>query len=213
MGLLSDDIEQYINAHTEEEDDLLRQLNRETHVRVLKPRMLSGGYQGRLLAMLSRLAKPRRILEIGTFTGYSALCLCEGLAADGLLYTIDVNEELESLTRSFFERSAFNSQIDYRIGKALDVIPTIDDVFDFVFIDADKSNYSAYFDLVIDRVSSGGLIIADNVLWDGKVTDPVKPNDKDTRALLAFNEKVHNDNRVRNVLLPVRDGLMLLEKI
>jgi caffeoyl-CoA O-methyltransferase len=213
MGLLSDDIEQYINAHTEEEDDLLRQLNRETHVRVLKPRMLSGGYQGRLLAMLSRLAKPRRILEIGTFTGYSALCLCEGLAADGLLYTIDVNEELESLTRSFFERSAFNSQIDYRIGKALEVIPTIDDVFDFVFIDADKSNYSAYFDLVIDRVSSGGLIIADNVLWDGKVTDPVKPNDKDTRALLTFNEKVHNDNRVRNVLLPVRDGLMLLEKI
>jgi caffeoyl-CoA O-methyltransferase len=213
MGLLSDDIEHYINAHTEEEDDLLSQLNRETHLRALKPRMLSGGYQGRLLAMLSRLTKPRRILEIGTFTGYSALCLCEGLTSDGILYTIDVNEELESLTRSFLERSPYYSRIDYRIGKALDVIPTIDDVFNFVFIDADKLNYSAYFDLIIDRVNSGGLIIADNVLWDGKVAGAVKANDKDTRALLTFNEKVHNDKRVRNVLLPVRDGLMLLEKV
>ncbi len=213
MGLLSADIETYINHHTEDESELLEQLNRETHARILKPRMLSGAYQGRLLAMLARLAKPRRILEIGTFTGYSALCLCEGLTEDGCLYTIDVNEELESFTRSFFERSVYSSKIDYRIGKAMEVIPDIDEVFDFVFIDADKLNYSAYFDLVIDKVSPGGLIIADNVLWDGKVTTPAKANDKDTKALLSFNEKVHNDNRVRNVLLPVRDGLMLLEKV
>lgn len=213
MGLLSADIEDYINTHTEDESELLKQLNRETHLRVLKPRMLSGGYQGRLLAMLSRLSKPRRILEIGTFTGYSALCLCEGLSEDGLLYTIDVNEELETFTRSFFDRSVYATKINYSIGKALEVIPTIDEVFDFVFIDADKSNYSAYFDLIIDKVSSGGLIIADNVLWDGKVTGNVKANDKDTLALLSFNEKVHNDNRVRNILLPIRDGLMLLEKV
>lgn len=213
MGLLSAEIEQYIEAHTEDEQELLSQLNRDTHVRILKPRMLSGNYQGRLLAMLSRLVKPTSILEIGTFTGYSALCLCEGLRPKGTLYTIDVNEELESFTRSFFDRSPYQHQIDYRIGKALDVIPTIDDEFDLVFIDADKSNYSAYFDLIIDRVRSGGLIIADNVLWDGKVVGPVKANDKDTHALLAFNEKVHKDKRVHNVLLPIRDGLMLLEKI
>jgi predicted O-methyltransferase YrrM len=213
MGLLSAEIEQYIDAHTESENELLAQLNRDTHVRILKPRMLSGNYQGRLLAMLARLLKPSRILEIGTFTGYSALCLCEGLIPDGKLYTIDVNEELESFTRSFFDRSPYHQQIDYRIGKALDVIPTIEDEFDLVFIDADKANYATYFDLIIDRVRPGGLIIADNVLWDGKVVGNVKANDKDTHALLAFNDKVHKDERVHNVLLPIRDGLMLLEKI
>jgi caffeoyl-CoA O-methyltransferase len=212
MHFLADDIEAYAEAHTEAESDLLRKLDRETHAKVLRPRMLSGHLQGRFLALLSKLATPQRILEIGTYTGYSALCLCEGLSENGKLITIDKNEELETFTRSFFQKSPFNDQIDYRVADAIQLLPTLEGEFDLVFIDADKVNYANYFDLVIDKVKPGGLIIADNVLWSGKIVEKVAPNDKDTKALLLFNKKVNDDPRVSNVLLPVRDGLMLIQK-
>lgn len=212
MHFLSDEIEAYAEAHTEAESDLLRKLDRETHAKVLRPRMLSGHLQGRFLSLLSKLASPERILEIGTYTGYSALCLCEGLSENGKLITIDKNEELESFTRSFFLKSPYNNQIDYQVADAMQLLPTLNEEFDLVFIDADKVNYSNYFDLIIDKVKPGGLIIADNVLWSGKIVEEVAPNDKDTKALLLFNKKVNDDARVSNVLLPVRDGLMLIQK-
>jgi caffeoyl-CoA O-methyltransferase len=208
--MISKEIEDYSESHTEPESSLLRQLNRETHSRVLNPRMLSGHLQGRLLSLLSKLVSPRRILEIGTYTGYSALCLAEGLVNDGLLITIDVNEELESRARHYFQLSGKADQIRMITGDAKIIIPTLDESFDLVFIDADKLNYAAYFDLIIDKVRSGGLIIADNVLWSGKVTG--SNLDKKTNAILEFNQKVHSDTRVSNLLLPVRDGLMILQK-
>ena len=191
---------------------LLALLNRETHAKVLQPRMLSGHVQGRLLALFSSMMRPRRVLEIGTYTGYSALCLAEGLTEDGLLITIDVNEELEDFTRSFFDKSPYKNKIDYRIANAVELIPTLPDTFDLVFIDADKLNYALYYDLVIDKVRPGGVIIADNVLWSGKVVQTDKKIDKDTQNLLDFNQKVHNDPRVSNLLLPIRDGLMIAYK-
>ena len=212
MHFLSDEIEAYAEAHTEAESDLLRKLDRETHAKILRPRMLSGHLQGRFLSLLSKLAAPDRILEIGTYTGYSALCLCEGLSKNGKLITIDKNEELETFTRSFFQKSPHNDQIDYRVADAIQLLPTLEEEFDLVFIDADKVNYGNYFDLIIDKVKPGGLIIADNVLWSGKVVEQVASNDKDTKALLLFNKKVNDDPRVSNVLLPVRDGLMLIQK-
>jgi caffeoyl-CoA O-methyltransferase len=212
MHFLSEEIEAYAEAHTKAESDLLRKLDRETHAKVLRPRMLSGHLQGRFLAMLSKLVTPDRILEIGTYTGYSALCLCEGLSEKGKLITIDKNEELETFTRSFFQESAYNDQIDFRIADAMQLIPDLEEEFDLVFIDADKVNYSNYFDLIIDKVTPGGLIIADNVLWSGKIVENVAPNDKDTKALLVFNKKINDDPRVSNVLLPIRDGLMLIQK-
>ena len=169
MEFLPKEIEAYAEAHTEPESDLLRRLNRDTHAKVMRPRMLSGHLQGRLLALFSRLVRPRYILEIGTYTGYSALCLCEGLAEDGTLITLDSNEELEDFTRDVFARSEYDSQIDYRIGNALDVLPTLSGPFDLVFIDADKVNYSRYYDLILDKLNTGGIIMADNVLWSGKV--------------------------------------------
>lgn len=212
MHFLSDEIEAYAEAHTEAESDLLRKLDRETHAKVLRPRMLSGHLQGRFLALLSKIASPNLVLEIGTYTGYSALCLCEGLSEQGKLITIDKNEELETFTRSFFQKSSYDRQIDYRVGDAMEIIPTLDKEFDLVFIDADKVNYTNYFDLIIEKVRPGGLIIADNVLWSGKIVEEVAPNDKDTKALLLFNKKINDDLRVSNVLLPVRDGLMLIQK-
>jgi caffeoyl-CoA O-methyltransferase len=212
MHFLPEEIEVYAEAHTEAESDLLRKLNRETHAKVLQPRMLSGHLQGRFLAFISKLASPERILEIGTYTGYSALCLCEGLSANGKLVTIDYNEELETFTRSFFSESPYSNQIDFRIANALDMIPLLDDLFDLVFIDADKVNYSNYYDLVIDKVRPGGIIIADNVLWSGKVTQKTAKLDKETQALLDFNKKINDDQRVSNVLLPLRDGLMMVQK-
>ncbi|GAB2788194.1 O-methyltransferase [Rhabdobacter roseus] len=213
MEFLPKDIETYTEAHTEAESELLRALARETHAKVLRPRMLSGHLQGRFLALLSRLLRPRRILEIGTYTGYSALCLCEGLATDGTLTTLDVNEELESLTRRYFEQSGYASRIDYRLGPAAAIIPQLDETFDLVFIDADKLNYLTYYQLLIDKVRPGGLILADNVLWSGKVVPvPGQRIDKDTQALLDFNRTVHEDPRVSNLLLPIRDGLMILQK-
>ena len=212
MEFLPPEIEAYAEAHTEPESDLLRHVSRETHAKIMRPRMLSGHAQGRLLALLSRLIRPRRILEIGTYTGYSALCLCEGLTDDGLLITLDRNEELENFTRNIFAKSEFASRIDFRIGAALDLIPTLDETFDLVFIDADKVNYRAYYDLVIEKMRPGGLILADNVLWSGKVADPQahKP-DKETPALLAFNEYVSHDARIKCLLLPIRDGMMIAQ--
>lgn len=213
MKFLVEEIEEYSAAHTEAENALLKSLNRETHANVLSPRMLSGHLQGRFLSMISRMIRPDRILEIGTYTGYSGICLCEGLNPGGKLVTIDVNEELETFTRSYFEQTPFKEQIDYRIGNALDIIPGLTDTFDIVFIDADKINYSSYFNLCLDKVRTGGFLIADNVLWSGKVVQQLKKIDKDTQALLDFNRMVHEDSRVSNILLPIRDGLMILQKL
>jgi caffeoyl-CoA O-methyltransferase len=211
MEFLPDDIADYIEAHTSPESDLLKKINRETHAKVMMPRMLSGQLQGRYLSMISHLLKPRNILEIGTYTGYSAICLAEGLVKDGKLITIDINEELESRVRAYFELAGISKKIDYRIGNALTIIPTLEQQFDLVFIDADKENYSKYYDLVFDKVKVGGVILADNVLWSGKVTQSKR--DKDTRAILEFNVKVNGDYRVENVLLPLRDGIMMARKV
>jgi caffeoyl-CoA O-methyltransferase len=205
------EIQEYCEAHTSGESSLLKSINRDTHAHVLMPRMLSGHLQGRMLAFISQMIKPERILEIGTYTGYSALCLAEGLTQTGKLITIDVNEELESRVRSYFAQSTFDKQIDFRIGNAVEIIPSLSETFDLVFIDADKLNYSRYFDLVIDKVRPGGFFLADNVLWSGKVLAP-NP-DKDTRAILEFNRKIAEDDRVENVLLPVRDGVMVIRKL
>jgi caffeoyl-CoA O-methyltransferase len=214
MKFLAEEIEEYSETHTEDENELLKSLNRETHANVLNPRMLSGHLQGRFLSMISRMICPDKILEIGTYTGYSALCLCEGLKVGGKLITLDINEELEALTQRYFDQSEFSDQIDYRIGNALDIIPTLTDTFDLVFMDADKINYISYFNLCIDKVRPGGFILADNVLWSGKVVNKeLKKIDKDTQALLDFNRMVHEDNRVSNILLPIRDGLMILQKL
>jgi len=211
MDFLSDDLQKYVEDHTSAEPELLKRITRDTNAKVLMPRMLSGHVQGRFLSMISHFIKPQNILEVGTYTGYSAICLAEGLNPDGKLVTIDVNEELESRVRGYFQEAGLAQKIDYRIGDAAHIIPALDQVFDLVFIDADKENYSRYYDLVFDKVRAGGVILADNVLWSGKVTKP-KP-DKDTRALLEFNQKVMNDPRVENLLLPLRDGIMMIRKI
>ena len=212
MNFLPDPIEIYTTAHSNSEPELLQRLSREAQAKLMHPQMLSGHWQGRLLAMLSKMLRPRRVLEIGTYAGYSALCLAEGLTDDGLLITIEVNEELESFARSFFEQSPRSAQIDYRIGTAADILPTLNETFDMVFIDANKADYSLYYDLVFDKVRAGGVIIADNVLWYGKVTETKKTVDKDTQALLDYNQKIHQDPRVSHLLLPVRDGLMIAIK-
>ena len=213
MDFLPADLATYADIHTTPESDMLRRLNRDTHAHVLSPRMLSGHMQGRLLAIISQMIQPRRILEIGTYTGYSALCLAEGLVADGRLFTIDKNEELETIARQYWSESLHAHQIDYRPGEATEVLKTLtDEVFDLVFIDADKENYALYYDLVFDQVRPGGFILADNVLWSGKVTQPLKSNDYATMAVMAFNRKIHDDPRVDNVLLPVRDGIMIARK-
>lgn len=211
MDFIKPEIVNYSEKHTSDESELLKSINRDTHAKVMMPRMLSGHLQGRILAMLSNLIKPNSILEIGTYTGYSAICLAEGLAEGGKLITIDVNEELEDRVRNYISQAGLTNRIDFRIGNALEIIPRLQETFDLVFIDADKENYSRYYDLVIDRVNLNGLILADNVLWSGKVLD-AKP-DKDTKAILDFNAKVHTDSRVENVLLPVRDGIMMLRKV
>ena len=213
MEFLSPGIENYAEQHTTEESELLKKLNRDTHAHVLMPRMLSGNLQGRMLAMISHMIRPQKILEIGTFTGYSALCLAEGLAEGGKLITIDINEELETMVRGYIKEAGMEDSIDYRIGNAMQLLPDLDEQFDLVFIDADKINYLNYYKLVYKKVRKGGFIIADNVLWSGKILlkDGKKP-DKDTQALLDFNKFVHEDKTVENVLLPLRDGLMILRK-
>lgn len=213
MDFLPEEIEQFVEAHTRPESEVLKQLNRETYAKVLMPRMLSGHVQGQVLRMLSLMIKPKNILEIGTFTGYSGICLSEGLQEGGKLITIDVNAELEEMVRKYFKLAGVENRIDYRIGNAMQIIPSLNEKFDLVFIDADKENYSNYYDLVFDKVNSGGYIIADNVLWSGKVTEPKAKMDKDTRAIVAYSEKIHGDSRVENVLFPVRDGLLVARKI
>ncbi|MGB3948252.1 MAG: O-methyltransferase [Bacteroidia bacterium] len=212
MEFIDPKIEAYSLAHSEPETAILKKINRDTHVNVLMPRMLSGHLQGNLLSMLSHMIKPKQILEIGTYTGYSAVCMAQGLQAEGVLHTIDINEELEDRVRGFFNEARLNSKIKYYIGNALNIIPTINETFDLVFIDADKKNYSAYYDLVFDKVNKGGYIIADNVLWSGKVLDDATKMDVDTKLIDAFNKKVHTDERVEHLLLPVRDGLMIARK-
>jgi caffeoyl-CoA O-methyltransferase len=200
----------YADRYTSPESELLHRIQRETHLQVLQPRMLSGHFQGRLLAMLSSMIQPKRILEIGTYTGYSALCLAEGLAPDGRLITLDVNVELEQRVRGYFRASSYAVQIDYRVGDARNIIPTLDELFDLVFIDADKSGYEWYLDAVLPKVRSGGFVLVDNVLWSGKVIHESK--DKDTRIMQQFNDRVRADSQLERVLLPIRDGLYLLRK-
>lgn len=209
MEFLPKEIDNYVAAHTSPESDLLNQLNRETHLKVLMPRMLSGHIQGRIISTFSHMIKPKRILEIGTYTGYSALCWAEGLTEDGKIITIDNNVELEKMCREYFSKSPFHSKIDFRIANAMELIPTLNEKWDIVFIDADKHNYLNYFDMVIDNMNKGGFIIADNVLWSGRILFELDKMDKDTRALYDYNNKVMNDPRVEPVLFPVRDGMMV----
>ncbi|WP_324676103.1 O-methyltransferase [Hymenobacter sp. GOD-10R] len=209
-----DELNSYAETHTSPELDVLRRLNRETHVQVLAPRMLSGHLQGRLLSMISHMVRPRRILELGTFTGYSALCLAEGLAPDGELHTVEQNPELEDRIRRYVAEAGLAERIRLHIGQALDLLPSFQETWDLVFIDADKINNDAYYELVLPHVRPGGFILIDNVLWSGKAlaSYPVKPADKDAHAVRAFNDKVQQDERVENVLLPVRDGILIVRK-
>jgi len=212
MEFLDERLQQYVEAHTEPESPLLARLNRETYAKILMPRMLSGHLQGRALAMLAHMIKPKSILEIGTYTGYSALCMAEGLAEGGHLHTIDINEELETWVNGFIKEAKMDDRITLHIGAAAKIIPTLSMEFDMVFIDADKENYPLYYQLIFDKVRSGGFILIDNVLWSGKVVETEKKIDKDTRAIMEFNKMVHLDDRVENVLFPIRDGIMILRK-
>ncbi len=209
MNFLPEKIDQYASDHSEKEPELLKELFRETWQKALVPRMISGHFQGRILSMISKLIQPKSILEIGTYTGYSALCLAEGMKENGRLHTIDHNEELYDFQRRYFDRSAYKDQIKQYVGQGLDVIKDIEGPFDLVFIDADKANYSNYFKAVIDKMNSGGVILSDNVLWSGKVTETPSPNDEDTIALIAYNKMMNEDPRIETVLLPIRDGLTI----
>lgn len=207
MHFLSQDLEDYIEQHSENEPQLLAQLNKETYQKILLPRMCSGHFQGRVLSMLSKLIRPLNILEIGTFTGYAALCLCEGIKGNGQLHTIDVKEELVAIQRKYFDQSPWKNQITQHLGEAIDIIPTLDLKFDLVFIDADKENYINYYHLILPKMNVGGLILSDNVLWSGKVVEPLQKNDLATKILLEYNLLLKNDPRIETVLLPIRDGL------
>lgn len=213
MEFIPSELDKYVCDHSENEPEVLRQLNRKTHLSVLQPRMLSGHLQGRVLSMLSHMIRPKRVLEIGTYTGYSALCFAEGLVEGGKVITIDVNEELEDLVREYVTKAVMEEKIDYRIGDAMQLIPELEDMFDIVFIDADKKNYCNYYDLVFDKVRKGGYIIADNVLWSGKVLEDYETLDRETKIIMDYNRKVHEDPRVQEVLLPIRDGLMVARKV
>ena len=212
MDFLPEEIESYVAKHTDDEPTLLKELNHETWEKVLIPRMLSGHIQGRVLSMLSHMISPKTVLEIGTYTGYSALCFAEGLQQGGKIHTIDINEELETMVNNYISKANLTNTIINHIGNAIEIIPTLNETFDLVFIDADKTNYSSYYDLVFDKVKPGGYIIADNVLWSGKVIENKKDLDPDTIALINYSEKIQKDDRVQNVLFPVRDGLMIARK-
>jgi len=209
MHFLPEELDNYVVKHSQAEPKILQELGRETWQKVLNPRMLSGAFQGRVLSMISKLIQPKSILEIGTYTGYSALCLAEGLSKEGKLYTIDKNEELEELQYKYFQKSDYKDQITQYVGNAIDIIPTIDSKFDLVFIDADKSNYVNYFHLIIEKMNKGGVILSDNVLWSGKDVEELDPKDTDTKVLLEYNRHLNEDSRLETVLLPIRDGLTI----
>jgi predicted O-methyltransferase YrrM len=207
MHYISQELEDYIEQHSEKEPTHLAALNKETYQKILLPRMLSGHFQGRVLSMLSKLIRPVNILEIGTYTGYSALCLCEGMQESGELHTIDIKEELVNFQRKHFDKSPWGKQIVQHLGNAIEIIPTLNLKFDLVFIDADKENYLNYFELIVPKMNKGGIILSDNVLWSGKVLEPLQKNDLSTKVLLEYNQLLKNDPRVETVLLPIRDGL------
>lgn len=209
MHFIPKALEEYVEQHSQQEPALLQKLTRETHLKVLQPRMISGHFQGRVLSMLSKLIQPKYVVEIGTYTGYSAICLAEGLHPQGTIHTIDINEELHEFQRKYFDLSGWGDRIIQYTGDALEIIPDLNEGFDLVFIDADKVNYPAYFNLIIDKMAKGGVILTDNVLWSGKVLEEVKANDKQTNALLEYNKLINEDPRVETVLLPIRDGLTL----
>lgn len=207
MHFISEELENYVVQHSENEPELLHQLNKETHQKILKPRMLSGHFQGRVLSLLSKILNPKHILELGTYTGYATLCLAEGLQDNGTIDTIDINEELEEIQNKYFQQSDKRSQIIQHIGNALELIPTLNKKFDLVFIDADKENYINYWNMIVPMMNKGGVVLSDNVLWSGKVLSEVKANDISTRTLIEYNQITKNDPRVETVLLPIRDGL------
>jgi len=207
MHFISQELEDYIEQHSQKEPELLAALDKETYQKILLPRMLSGHFQGRVLSMLSKLVRPVNILEIGTYTGYSALCLCEGMQEKGILHTIDIKEELVDFQRKYFDKSPWGKQIIQHLGEAIAIIPTLDLKFDLVFIDADKENYIHYFEMIVPKMNKGGIILSDNVLWSGKVLEPLQSNDLSTKILLEYNQLLKNDPRVESVLLPIRDGL------
>lgn len=207
MHFLPPLLEKYITDHSEVEPQLLQELTKETHLKVVRPRMITGHYQGRVMSMLSKLIRPQNILEIGTYTGYSAICLAEGLQKDGALHTIDMNEELTKLQRKYFDKSGFGDQIVQHTGSALEIIPKLDLVFDLVFIDAEKTEYPDYLEAVLKKVKPGSIILSDNVLWSGKVIEPLNVRDRATKTLLEYNKKLNDDSRLETVLLPIRDGL------
>lgn len=213
MHFIPEKLDTYIVEHSENEPQLLQQLTRETYQKVLQPRMLSGHYQGRVLSIISKLIAPKTILEIGTYTGYSALCLAEGLQKNGTLHTIDCNEELHDFSKKYFDLSEYKNQIYQYTGNALNIIPTLTTTFDLIFIDADKENYPNYYNLIINKLNTGGVIISDNVLWSGKVIETLKPEDNSTKALLEYNSLLKEDTRVETVILPIRDGLTISRKL
>jgi predicted O-methyltransferase YrrM len=213
MHFIPEELDDYVVNHSEDEPLLLQELTRETYQKILQPRMLSGHYQGRLLSMISKLTHPKNILEIGTYTGYSALCLAEGIQRDGELHTIDINEELLDFQRIYFDKSPYGKQIFQHLGNALEIIPTLHKTFDLIFIDADKDNYPAYFNVIIDKLNTGGIILSDNVLWSGKVIEPLQEDDFSTKALIEYNTLLKEDKRIETVILPIRDGLTISRKI
>ncbi|HSY76603.1 MAG TPA: O-methyltransferase [Bacteroidia bacterium] len=213
MNFLPEELETYIENHTKPEPEVLKKLNRETHAHVLMPQMLSGHLQGRFLKMLTGMIQPQHVLEIGTFTGYSALCIAEGLPDGGTIHTIDINEELLAMVQKYIKESGSEKKVKTYTGNALEIIPKMNEVFDIVFIDADKKNYLNYYNIVFDKVRKGGYIIADNVLWSGKVIEKSAKPDEDTKSIMAYNNKVMTDPRVENVLVPIRDGLMIARKL
>ena len=205
-------LDEYLINHSEKEPELLRSLNRETNLKVLQPRMISGAYQGRLLSLISKIINPKKILEIGTFTGYSTLCLAEGLDKNGQIHTIDVNEELYDLQRKYFKKSPFNDNITQHLGNALDIIPKLDQEFDLIFLDADKINYPKYLELLINKLKKGGVLLSDNVLWDGKVLNKISQNDISTKAIVEYNKLLNNKLEMDSVILPIRDGITISRK-
>ena len=212
INFIDDNILNYSISKSEKESKLLKDLYRETYLKVLNPRMISGHYQGRILSLISKIVSPKKILEIGTYTGYSAICLCEGMDKDGVLHTIDNNKELVEIQNKYFKKANLKDKIVQHSGDAKNIIPSIDEEFDIVFIDADKESYPEYYDLIINKVRSGGIIIADNILWSGKILEKVEKDDQATKSIIEFNNKIIEDDRVKNIILPIRDGLNIVRK-